>query len=549
MKYDILKKFVEVDGLKVHYHESGKGKPLVLLHASPQDGSFALEPLLKLAKYFKMIALDTPGYGLSDPLSKKNPSSKDFAKATIATLQILKIKEYILYGTHTGAHIALEVALSSKNVKSLIIDGVSFYNSLEKKELLKKYAPKFYPKYSGEHLINAWHHTRDQTLYYPWFNKTQRIKRKLPSPKYLHNVVIAKLRADENYIKGYRAAFSHNTHVAFKKLETETLLYSRSDDVLDKHINRIKKFKSNIEIIKLNNKLELIESIRKKCSQIKINNFYNKSIQPPSTKYISINKSQQLIRVYGKGKKKPLILLHGLGKNSLSNLKLQKKLSKNRKVISVDMPGNGFSQNIKNKTRINSYTKNLIEILNKLKINKVSIIAFDVSASLAINAIKSYPSIFESLILIKPIIIKKNNKINFINNFFPNLKPNSNGTHLITAWNFLMDLKLFWPWFESGEKNIRNIPFYKNSFKHSQDFIQLMTTPETYSYYSKACFSFNQEDIKNTIYTRTLLLGDKKDIVDKYRKDITIFFENHKQMETPLDENKLSIYIEGFLGD
>ena len=547
MKHKIYRKFVDVDGRLVHYWLSGKGKPIILLHASPQDGSFVLEPFHELTRNFQLIAIDTAGFGLSEPLAIKNPKAIDFANATITTLQKLKINQYILYGTHTGAHIALEVAISSSKVKYLIIDGISFYNSAEKKELLKKYAPKFTPHYSGGHLVKAWHHTRDQTLYYPWFNKTKRIKRKLPSSSYLHKVVIAKLRADIDYIKGYRAAFSHNTKVAFKKLKTKTLLYSRSDDVLEKHVNRINKFNPNINIINLNNRNELIESIKNKFSRIKINNYYNKSIQPTSSRYIVVNGSQQLVRIFGEDKKNPIILLHGIGGNSLSNISLQKFLSKNRKVISFDIPGNGFSDNIKYKTKISSYSKNLILILNRLKLKKISLIAFDASASLAINTLNSYPSIFESLILIKPIILKKNQKKNFVNNFFPNLKPNNDGTQLNTAWNFLMDSKLFWPWFKGGQKNIRDLSPYRNLKKHHQDFIQLMTASESYHYYSKACFSFNQEDIRNKIYNRTLLLGNKKDLVDEYRKNILKSFEKPEQIEMPITENKMAKYIEEFL--
>ena len=46
MKYKVLRKFIDIDGRKVHYRITGNGKPLVLLHASPQDGSFVIEPLI-----------------------------------------------------------------------------------------------------------------------------------------------------------------------------------------------------------------------------------------------------------------------------------------------------------------------------------------------------------------------------------------------------------------------------------------------------------------------------------------------------------------------
>ena len=547
MKHKIYRKFVDVDGRLVHYWLSGKGKPIILLHASPQDGSFVLEPFHELTRNFQLIAIDTAGFGLSEPLAIKNPKAIDFANATIKTLEKLKINSCILYGTHTGAHIALEVAINSKKVKCLIIDGISFYNSSEKKELLKKYAPNFPPKINGEHLVNAWHHTRDQTIFYPWFNKKNRIRRKLPPPNYLHNVVIAKLRAEENYIKGYKAAFSHNTHSAFKKIKIFTLLYSRSDDVLENHINRVSLFNSNIKIIKVTNKQQIIKNIKENCSKIKIN-IYNKKIAQPSTvSFVNLKTSQQLIRIHGKNHGKTTIILHGNGKNSLSTLTLQKELSKNRKVISFDLPGNGFSENIIDKNNIDSYSKNLFLLLNKLRLKKVSVISFDVSASLTINTLKLNPSIFESVVLIEPIIIKSYQKKYYINNFFPNLTPNKHGTQLITAWDYLRNSKLFWPWFSTGEINIRNLPPYNNPKKIHIDFIQLMTASETYQNYTKVCFSLNQEKIKKNINKRALLIGNKRDKVDKFRKDISEIFENPQLIETPKHEKKLARYIEKFL--
>jgi tRNA (guanine-N1)-methyltransferase len=46
----------------------GSGPPVLLLHPSPQSGAFSLPMARRLAPDFTAIALDTPGYGLSDPL-------------------------------------------------------------------------------------------------------------------------------------------------------------------------------------------------------------------------------------------------------------------------------------------------------------------------------------------------------------------------------------------------------------------------------------------------------------------------------------------------
>lgn len=56
-------------GAQLHYRELGEGSPVILLHASPLSSEFMLGQIQALASAgYRAIALDTPGYGQSDPL-------------------------------------------------------------------------------------------------------------------------------------------------------------------------------------------------------------------------------------------------------------------------------------------------------------------------------------------------------------------------------------------------------------------------------------------------------------------------------------------------
>ncbi len=58
------------NGRQVHYLRAGEGDPALLLHPSPLSASF-LRPLIDfLSGSFDVIAMDTPGYGSSDPLEE-----------------------------------------------------------------------------------------------------------------------------------------------------------------------------------------------------------------------------------------------------------------------------------------------------------------------------------------------------------------------------------------------------------------------------------------------------------------------------------------------
>ena len=62
------RRFIEVDGVRLHYTDQGEGEPLLLLHGTGmmvQD--FATSEMMDLAtKRFRVIAIDRPGFGYSE---------------------------------------------------------------------------------------------------------------------------------------------------------------------------------------------------------------------------------------------------------------------------------------------------------------------------------------------------------------------------------------------------------------------------------------------------------------------------------------------------
>ncbi|MEM0921795.1 MAG: alpha/beta hydrolase [Pseudomonadota bacterium] len=74
--------FAEVEGLRLHYWEQGDGPPVVLVHGASgniRDWTFSIAP--ELAKSFRVIAIDRPGFGYS-----QRPSSLGWDPAVQARL-------------------------------------------------------------------------------------------------------------------------------------------------------------------------------------------------------------------------------------------------------------------------------------------------------------------------------------------------------------------------------------------------------------------------------------------------------------------------------
>jgi pimeloyl-ACP methyl ester carboxylesterase len=135
--------FVEVPGGQVHYRETGRGRgrPLVLIHASP-GSSLMLAPIVAAFGTTRhAVAPDTAGNGDSAVDLPETPDIAAFARHHLAALDALGLDRFDLYGTHTGASIAAEIALTAPTrVRRLILDGVGLYTAAEQAEMLARYA-------------------------------------------------------------------------------------------------------------------------------------------------------------------------------------------------------------------------------------------------------------------------------------------------------------------------------------------------------------------------------------------------------------------------
>lgn len=93
-------RFIEVEGVRLHYLERGAGEPLVLLHGNgTMAEDFELSGLLDMAaNRYRVIAFDRPGYGYS-----ARPRARSFSPAAQAgllqrALQALKVEQPVVVG-------------------------------------------------------------------------------------------------------------------------------------------------------------------------------------------------------------------------------------------------------------------------------------------------------------------------------------------------------------------------------------------------------------------------------------------------------------------
>lgn len=241
----IRRGFAEVAEGQVHYRTAGwdrPGVPLVMLHASPGSARL-LEPLIAaLGRRRRVVATDTLGNGDSSAPAEVDPSIAYFADAHRRALDSLEIGTFDLYGSHTGANIAVEIAIAHPGrVRHLILDGISLYTAEERADMLAHYAPGVTIDLNGGQLNWIWHFVRDVYLFWPWYRRDAAHRRSLglPSADELHDKVVEVLKAARTYHIPYRAAIAYDKAPRLPMVAVPALLACASTDMFMEYFDRV----------------------------------------------------------------------------------------------------------------------------------------------------------------------------------------------------------------------------------------------------------------------------------------------------------------------
>ncbi len=204
--------------------------PLLMLHASPTSSWFMqglMSAVARTAKPRLLLAPDTLGNGDSPPPTPAHPDIAYFADSQRRMLDALKIDQVDVYGAHTGARIACELAAAFPDrVRRVILDGIIEYDDATRQLVVDNYAPIMPPDDYGRQLLWAFNFVRDQALYFPYFQRdaAHRLAGNIPDAATLHRATLDVLKALDTYSKPYIAAFEYRAYSRMPLIRAPVLL-------------------------------------------------------------------------------------------------------------------------------------------------------------------------------------------------------------------------------------------------------------------------------------------------------------------------------------
>jgi pimeloyl-ACP methyl ester carboxylesterase len=115
-------KFVEIEGMRIHYRDEGAGQPLVLLHGFGSSLFTWDRWVRQLSGTRRLIRLDLPGFGLTGPAPDGDYTAERYVRVVGTLLDSLGIEHADIAGNSMGGRTALMFALEHpERVRKLIL--------------------------------------------------------------------------------------------------------------------------------------------------------------------------------------------------------------------------------------------------------------------------------------------------------------------------------------------------------------------------------------------------------------------------------------------
>lgn len=518
----VRRAYVTVGNRQVHYRHAGAGPPVVLLHESPRSSRSVVWLVEALADRFEAIALDTPGYGGSDRLASSAPEVADYASATAEALAALGLDRVALYGVHTGAAIALELAdIEPERISGVVLDGLPLFTDAERAERLARYAPAFAPRDDGAHMLAMWARQRDHFLFHPWYRREAAARRivEMPSAQALHDGVMDILRAGgDGYATAYAAAFRHRAQGALARLMMPVLLLYRDNDVLADHRARLGELGPDIEVAQAAD-----DGVGR------ISGFLAAHASPPAgapaprparipgrvtRDYGDTGLGQLLVRRAGGSSGRPLVMLHASPGSADALVPLMGPLAdRGLRMLALDTLGNGESDKPPwERAEIADYVPVILRVLDDLGEQEFDLYGSHTGAHIALEVALAAPGRVGRLVIDGMAMFEPDYVTWLLDNYTPALTPRDDGTHLIWAWNFVRDQTLFWPWFDRTPGGIRRVEPMPPDVLHRW-YVEVLKSGQTYPIGYRAAFRHRARERLGQLRVPALMIADADDML------------------------------------
>lgn len=511
---EIRKAFVYVQARHVHYRVAGDGPPVVLLHDSPRSSLLHTRLLREFSDEFTVYALDTPGYGQSDPLPQDpRPEIDDFGDALAATLEALGLGRATVYSYHTSSKIAVACALRHTDaIGQLLIDGISVPSQLPEEEFVARYMSPFIPDASGAYLAEHWTKMRDLHRFFPWFDVglAPRMPTDEPTPVQMHEYALDLFSAGAHYSSAYSAAMRYAVRSKLAGLTVPTTVVARQNDVLFGFLDAVETLLprcGRVERLSIDD-LEWRATLRRlfRATSPGPGAAAPKAVLPPGLvrRYQRVAGRDVLIREAGAGRS--TVVLHAPPGSSADLTDVLGLLGESRRVWAPDLPGCNLSDALPSDADVEAWVAFLIRAIDEAAITTFDLIAGGLSAPLALALADAAGTRVRGIVIDGGLVLDAERRKWLAESYAPRIVPTRYGTHFWEVFQRLRDEELQWPWFDGSAGARRGGGAGLNADRLHRRLVATVMQPDTYAHACQVALRIDPVPLLRRVGVRILFL-------------------------------------------
>ncbi len=492
----LRRRFTEANGRLVHWWSGGRGPALLLMHGSPGNAWLVTPLAARLTRHFCVYAVDTPGFGLSDGLPFEVQSVAQLADAYRDLLDTWGLANVLVYGTHSGAAIGLELAhRHAARVTGFVLEGVPAFTPEEQRPLLApEYLAAFEAEALGGHYTRAWTRFRDQFVWFPWYQR---------DPAHLNEAFAGTAAEVHLWVEMYFQALRHDYRSAYRAvirygdgalaaaggLRTPGVYLAERSDMLFAHLERLPPLKPGQRILRVMHPEEVAPAIEAALLSLPPSDpaprsdpaqqsgpsrlsepvplaAHAPSAQqrpaPPSGRgqyFHDLADGQVLVRYSMAGSGTPMLVLHDAPGGGGALAGLYHALAALSPVILPDLPGCGQSDPLHaTRDSLADQADALAGVLAACTRGPVHVHAVGIGAALALELNARHPDSVRSLTLTGLLRTTGEARRAMIGRLAPPIRLDDDGGHWYRTWLMLRDSLVRWPWYDRAPSALRRQP-------------------------------------------------------------------------------------------
>lgn len=453
----VSRHFATVGEAQVHYRRVGSGPAVLLLHQSPSSSAELVPLMQQLAGHFTAIAPDLPGYGASDPLAAGRMSIARLADGIAAFMDELGLATAAVYGFHTGASVA--VALARRHPQRLtvaICEGLLCLGEAERADFLSRYIEPFVPRFDGGHLAWLWTRIKDQSLFFPWYERHAAARLELDGTAL---TVLARraedwLRSGERYADGYAAAFAYDPRTDLPFISVPLVAQGHRHDPLAGHLRRLEP-QANLEVRRFGTLQEGFELVQRTLLRHGAGQTAPAVVaarpmagRPWQDYVMSRGVPLRVVRA-GDGARRAVVYQHAAQSSALECREWLAQVGGGRPALSIELPGHGETESTAGAAHVESLADLVLGALDALGVTDCHLIGSGAGAAVQVELARHSPALAKSLTLIAALDVTRDPKLQaaLLASYAPPAA-DSHGGYLLRAWHEARDHLLFFPWYE-----------------------------------------------------------------------------------------------------